>query len=93
MRLFGFRLGLLIGGIIGYVLGARAGRQRYDQIAACARSAAQSGPAQQLGAEVRQAAGKATSALEEKATEGVTRISDWVRSGSDGKGTTPTSPA
>lgn len=27
-----FRMGLLIGGAIGYVLGARAGRERYEDI-------------------------------------------------------------
>lgn len=27
-----FRLGMLVGGAIGYVLGARAGRTRYEQI-------------------------------------------------------------
>jgi hypothetical protein len=27
-----FRLGLMIGGTVGYVLGARAGRQRYEDI-------------------------------------------------------------
>jgi hypothetical protein len=27
-----FRLGLMVGGAIGYVLGARAGRQRYEDI-------------------------------------------------------------
>ena len=28
----GFRRGLLIGGAVGYVLGAKAGRERYEQI-------------------------------------------------------------
>jgi hypothetical protein len=27
-----FRIGLLVGAILGYVLGARAGRERYEQI-------------------------------------------------------------
>ena len=27
-----FRLGLMIGGAVGYVLGARAGRERYEEI-------------------------------------------------------------
>jgi hypothetical protein len=27
-----FRTGLLVGGAVGYVLGARAGRERYEQI-------------------------------------------------------------
>jgi hypothetical protein len=27
-----FRLGVVVGGVIGYVLGARAGRPRYEQI-------------------------------------------------------------
>lgn len=32
-----FRAGLIIGGAIGYVLGARAGRDRYQQIANASR--------------------------------------------------------
>jgi hypothetical protein len=32
-----FRAGLIIGGAVGYVLGARAGRERYDQIMRASR--------------------------------------------------------
>ena len=35
-----FRTGLLIGAALGYVLGARAGRERYEQIKAFATQAA-----------------------------------------------------
>lgn len=37
----------LAGGLVGYVLGARAGRQRYEQIAAMARRVANMQPVQQ----------------------------------------------
>ncbi|MGM0819154.1 MAG: hypothetical protein ACQETV_07170 [Actinomycetota bacterium] len=93
MRLFGFRFGLVLGIGIGYVLGTRAGRRRYEQLARWARSLARSQPAQQIGSEVRDVAGKAGQAIEDKAAEGVTRITDRVRSGSDGGPDAPTAQA
>ncbi len=36
-----FRLGVFVGGVIGYVLGARAGRERYEQIKRAAARARQ----------------------------------------------------
>ncbi|MGH8874736.1 MAG: YtxH domain-containing protein [Acidimicrobiia bacterium] len=36
-----FKTGLILGGAVGYVLGARAGRERYEQIARLARRASQ----------------------------------------------------
>ena len=98
MRMFAFRLGVLIGLIIGYVLGAKAGRQRYEQIAATARSAMRSGPAQQIGAEMRDAAGRASAIIEEKATDGVSRMTGKTRTGGkthasgNGRDTFPTQP-
>lgn len=40
------KLALVVGLAAGYVLGARAGRERYDQIAAGAKSVWNSGPVQ-----------------------------------------------
>jgi hypothetical protein len=38
----GFKTGLLIGAAVGYVLGAKAGRERYEQIKGWLGSAARS---------------------------------------------------
>jgi hypothetical protein len=78
-----FRLGLMIGSGIGYVLGAKAGRQRYEQIRGLWGSVSGSEPAQQIGAEVRDAAHRAGERIEHKASEGVSRVSELVRGGED----------
>ena len=93
MRMFVFRLGVLVGLAIGYVMGARAGRQRYEQIASAARSLTRSKPAQQIGAEVRDVANRASTAIEEKATDGVTRVTGKARTGGgNGQEAEPTQP-
>jgi len=48
------RWGLLIGFAIGYVLGSKAGRERYEQIKRAATAAWQSDPAEKLRSEVSQ---------------------------------------
>jgi hypothetical protein len=50
MRLF--RTGLLLGLAIGYVLGTKAGRERYEQISRVAKRAWESEPAGRLRMEV-----------------------------------------
>ena len=40
----GFKTGLIIGAAAGYVLGAKAGRERYEQIRECFGSAVRSEP-------------------------------------------------
>jgi hypothetical protein len=79
-----FRLGLMIGFGAGYVLGSKAGRQRYEQIRGLWGSVSGSEPAQQLGAEVRDAAHRASERIEHKAAEGVSRVTELVRGGDEG---------
>jgi len=73
-----FRLGLFLGLAIGYVLGARAGRERYDQIQALARQLARTEPVQQLSDEVRTAASRAGDRLEARASETIAEIGERV---------------
>jgi hypothetical protein len=82
-----FRLGLFLGLAIGYVLGAKAGKQRYEQIMSLWGTISRSEPAQQIGAEVRDVAGRAGDVIERKASEGVERVSELVHK--DGGGDTP----
>lgn len=50
------KLQFIVGGLIGYVLGARAGRQRYEQIAASAKDFWEAPPVQRRVRQVRDAA-------------------------------------
>ena len=61
-----FRTGLVLGLAAGYVLGARAGRERYEQIARAAKAAWQSQPAQKMRTEVSHAMPAAVSMAVEK---------------------------
>lgn len=77
-----FRTGLVFGMGIGYVLGARAGYERYQQIQQRWRSLRRSGPAQRLGSEVRDLADRVGSLLEQKASRGMDRVTEQVSSNS-----------
>jgi hypothetical protein len=73
------KLTLLIGFGAGYVLGARSGRERYDQIA---------GKAQQLWNDprVQEKAGQAQQVVQEKAGQAGQAVKEKVASSSDGSG-------
>ena len=80
----GFRLGFVTGMATGYYMGARAGRQRYDQInraiAKVKRSEAYEEATELAKVKVEEAAEKAKSAVE----EGVEKARSVVESRSDG---------
>jgi len=63
------RIGILIGLAIGYVLGTRAGRERYEQIKRTARAAWESPQAEKLRADVASAVPDAVSAAVSKVGE------------------------
>lgn len=79
-----FRLGLVLGAAIGYVLGAKAGRERYEQLSSLGRSLAGSDPAQQVGTEVRKAASRAGDLLETRASKQVAKVTGRFTTGQRG---------
>ena len=72
------RLGLLVGFGAGYVLGAKAGQERYEEIRDGFNKLMGTEPAQQLQAEVRDAAERAGALIEEKTSDGIAKVSEKV---------------
>lgn len=84
-----YRLTFITGALVGFVLGARAGRERYEQIAATARKVAQN-PAVRNTAESavqqgRSAAGKAKDTVTSKVGDRMPdALAGKMRSGRNG---------
>jgi hypothetical protein len=82
------KLSLLVAAGAGYVLGARAGRQRYDQIAATARKVAGNPKVQQVAHKAQDTAAQQASAAAGLAKDKVSSVAataaDKVR-GNDGQ--------
>jgi hypothetical protein len=74
-----FRYPLGLGLAVGYVLGAKAGRERYEQIRRGWAALRYSEPAQQLGTEVKTTASKAGHRLEERASAGMSKITGRIK--------------
>ena len=72
------RFGLLLGFVAGYVLGARAGHERYAQIAKLWDKLSGSPQAQKFTEEARSTAQKVQSAVQSKASEGVEKATEQV---------------
>jgi hypothetical protein len=85
-----FRFGFFLGLAVGYVLGTKAGRARYEQILQWWGQVKSSEQAQQLGADVRVAASKAGQRVGEAADAGVAKVTGLVRGQHNGDATAPT---
>ena len=74
-----FRTGLIIGGAVGYVLGAKAGTERYEQIRDAYQSFVGTGPVQKVIGETRNAAGQSTARARSMVSDQLQSISEHVR--------------
>jgi hypothetical protein len=81
-----FRFGLVVGLAAGYVLGARAGYERYQQIQSKWRQLRRSEPAQRFGSEIRDFADRAGARIEQTASRGVDQLSESLHSSPDQSG-------
>lgn len=73
-------LRLLSGLAVGYVLGTKAGRERYEQLLDLGRRVAGSDAGRQLQAEARQVKERAGAVIGGKASEGVAKVSELIHS-------------
>ena len=85
------RLALVTGIAIGYVLGTRAGTERYEQLRNAWNALRKSPPAEQLSHQVSDSASKAGQALKEKAAAGVSKGTEKLK-GRAGNGQPPSWP-
>jgi hypothetical protein len=74
------KITLLVGGAVGYVLGTRAGRQRYEQIKSQARSVWASPKVQKKATQAQDYARQKAPVVKEKAAGAAAAAKDTVSS-------------
>ena len=74
-----FRHGLVVGLAAGYVLGAKAGRQRYEQIVKVTETVAAVPPIRQLIDETKELADAGTTKAREVVSDQLHAVSEQVR--------------
>jgi uncharacterized protein YgiB involved in biofilm formation len=82
------RLGFFVGLGAGYVLGAKAGRERYEQLKRLYDNVTSQPSFQRMTGRAKDAVGTGLEQAKEKAGEGVSKVSEAVKerkSGSTGK--------
>jgi uncharacterized protein YgiB involved in biofilm formation len=77
------KMGFFIGFGAGYVLGTKAGRERYDQLRRLYDNILSSSSFEQARGRAKGAVGSGLSQAKEKASEGVAKVTEAVKSRSD----------
>lgn len=83
------KLGFLVGFGAGYVLGAKAGTDRYEQLKRLYDNLASSPTARQATGRAKTAASSGIGAAKDKASEGVSKVTDSVKNRSNGDDSRP----
>ena len=73
------RLGVLVGFGAGYVLGAKAGRDRYEQLRRLYENVQASPAFQKATGKAKEAVGSGLGQAKDLASEGVSKVSDAVK--------------
>ena len=84
VRNMGGRLGLFVGFGAGYVLGAKAGRERYEQLRRLYENVQSSPAFRQATSAARDAVGTSLDQAKDLASEGIEKVKER-RSGTDGR--------
>jgi gas vesicle protein len=74
-----FRTGVIIGFAAGYVLGAKAGRERYDQIRRAAKVVADNPPIRRVIDDSKELADAGTARAREAVSDQLHQASDAIR--------------
>lgn len=85
------KITLLVGGAVGYVLGTRAGRQRYEQIKSQAQSVWKSPKVQKKATQAQDYAREKAPVVKEKAAEAAAAAKEKVSSSDSTSAPYPTS--
>lgn len=84
------RLGLFLGFGAGYVLGAKAGTQRYEQLRRLYENLLASPTFRSASSKAKDAVGTGFEQAKDKATDGVSKVSEAVKDRRSGNGETHT---
>ena len=83
------RMGFLVGFGAGYVLGAKAGTERYDQLKRLYNNLASSPAVQRATGKAKDAASSGIGQAKDKAAEGVSKVSGSIKGRSNGDDSRP----